>query len=298
VGDDGDEAAGEAVTRRRGPVGEDPWDIVAAHHLHRVVSVVDDAERSPLVAHLDAIPNRDRLVAADLGCGSGPLLPLLVSRFGEVVAIDASRRMLELARARMSEPLALAPTGLVAEVEFHRCSLERLNAFTGRFDVCITLNSVIMPASERIARSLRSIRRSLRGGGTLIGVFPAVESMAEAVQFCYRRELHHQGSHRRSWPVVRRRLRTERRDFALGLVDAGPVPEKYYGREELAARLGEAGLQPVEWGRVVYRRELAFDGVAGYGGRPPRVWHHFVRCQAEPAVRGATGRRSRARGTE
>ncbi len=41
---------------------------------------------SPLLPALEALEDRGSLTVADLGCGTGPLLPHLVGQFGQVVA--------------------------------------------------------------------------------------------------------------------------------------------------------------------------------------------------------------------
>ncbi len=57
---------------------------------------------NPLWESLAAIPDAPSKTAADLGCGTGPLLPYLVERFARVIALDFAPAMLARARARLA----------------------------------------------------------------------------------------------------------------------------------------------------------------------------------------------------
>src|SRR5690348_3220889 len=52
---------------------------------------------NPLPDAIRAIPDPASKAVADLGCGTGPLIPLLAGRFGEVVALDFAPKMVEVA---------------------------------------------------------------------------------------------------------------------------------------------------------------------------------------------------------
>ena len=257
------------------PRSTNPWDRIARTCLDQVVSPLQDSVDLPLLGDLKKIRNRRRSTVADLGCGSGTLLPLLLDLFGNVVGIDGSREMLRLAARRVEKERPQAGDRL----QLHRCSLTRLGPYRERFQVAVSLNSVIMPDLAQVQRALGSIRQSLRSGGRLLAVFPALESMAEAFQYCYGKELRRLRTHSRAWAAASRKLDAARMNFALGLYDAGPVLEKYYARYELVRGLEQAGFTRIEFDRVSYSRRLAFEGVETYPGSPP-VWHWYVRCKA------------------
>src|SRR3954465_6329996 len=58
---------------------------------------------NPLLDAIHAIPDPASKVVADLGCGTGPLIPLLAGRFGEVIALDFAPKMIEVARKRLGD---------------------------------------------------------------------------------------------------------------------------------------------------------------------------------------------------
>src|SRR5262249_45531600 len=59
--------------------------------------------RSPLLRTLRRLAAPARGVVADLGCGIGPLLPLLAELFRTVYAVDFAEGMLERARQRCAD---------------------------------------------------------------------------------------------------------------------------------------------------------------------------------------------------
>jgi 2-polyprenyl-3-methyl-5-hydroxy-6-metoxy-1,4-benzoquinol methylase len=70
---------------------------------------------NPLWAALAAVPDAARKTVADLGCGTGPLLPHLAERFDRVIALDFARGMLKHAQERLDP-------GATARVTFDRCT--------------------------------------------------------------------------------------------------------------------------------------------------------------------------------
>ena len=98
-------------------------------------------------------------IAADVGCGTGLLLPYLASVAERIYAVDRSPAMLGLARARSEHlPVTLLRQDL-------RClSLpEPVDLITCTFD---TLNYLLSAAD--LARALQSFRRNLVAGGLLV----------------------------------------------------------------------------------------------------------------------------------
>ena len=116
---------------------------------------------NPLWAALDAIPDAERKTVADLGCGTGPLLPYLVGRFGRVIALDFAPGMIERA-GHGSRPRRRA--GHVPQRPMHE-----LDDLAGQVDVAVAVNSLVMPDVRVIDRTLRAIRASLEAGRAVPG---------------------------------------------------------------------------------------------------------------------------------
>src|SRR4051794_40797045 len=56
---------------------------------------------NPIPGAIAAIPGAATKAAIDLGCGTGPLLPLLVDRFAEIHALDFAPGMIRRSRERL-----------------------------------------------------------------------------------------------------------------------------------------------------------------------------------------------------
>src|SRR3712207_5105020 len=91
---------------------------------------------NPLLPALERLAGEGARVAADLGCGTGPLLPFLSRNFATVYAVDFAPAMLRRARERC--------TGL-KNIVFLEQRLTALEDLAGRVDVAVAVNSLVMP---------------------------------------------------------------------------------------------------------------------------------------------------------
>ncbi|HPK00982.1 MAG TPA: metalloregulator ArsR/SmtB family transcription factor [Candidatus Sumerlaeota bacterium] len=97
---------------------------------------------------------------ADLGTGTGYLLPALGRRFRKVIGVDRSASMLELAGRRV------AATGLT-NIELRVGELEgRLPLRAGEIDLAVAM--ILLHHLHDVAAALRSIHRALKPGGRLL----------------------------------------------------------------------------------------------------------------------------------
>jgi SAM-dependent methyltransferase len=95
--------------------------------------------------------------ALDLGCGAGQLAFYLAEAgAAEVVGIDASERMLEVARARAAHP----------RVSYRRATMEDADFADGAFDLVVS--SLALHYVRDYAGLVRRIARWLRPGGRLV----------------------------------------------------------------------------------------------------------------------------------
>ena len=84
------------------------WSKVAASYEKEFIDPYLADVRNPIKKYLADHGDPARKVVADLGCGIGPLLPLLSQHYRKVYAIDFARGMLE--RARKAAPGAVVLT--------------------------------------------------------------------------------------------------------------------------------------------------------------------------------------------
>ncbi len=57
------------------------WDRIADVYFEEISTPFQAEVKNPLLDYLDALPGREEMTVADLGCGIGNLLPFLADRF-------------------------------------------------------------------------------------------------------------------------------------------------------------------------------------------------------------------------
>src|SRR4051812_26721102 len=78
----------------------DYWSRAATNYEQEYIDPYRPEVRSPLLKAFQRLKESPQKVAADLGCGIGPLLPVLAERFRKVFAVDFAEGMLGRARER------------------------------------------------------------------------------------------------------------------------------------------------------------------------------------------------------
>jgi SAM-dependent methyltransferase len=144
----------------------DRWSAVAAEYEQEFVDPYRAGGADPLLEALAALAGEG--TAADLGCGVGPLLPVLARQFQQVWAVDFAERMLERARQLC--------TGL-GNVEFLQRNLTDLGALAGQLDVAVAVNSLVLPNLDDLEQALAGIHSALRPGGHFLGIVPAMDAV-------------------------------------------------------------------------------------------------------------------------
>lgn len=99
---------------------------------------------------------------ADLGTGTGYLLPILGRHFKRVIGVDNSNAMLELARKRVEE------AGVVEHVELQAGELEKLPVKSASVDLALAV--LMLHHLPDVEVALREVRRILKPGGKLMVV--------------------------------------------------------------------------------------------------------------------------------
>ncbi|MBX9678412.1 MAG: class I SAM-dependent methyltransferase [Gemmataceae bacterium] len=144
------------------------WSEAAAWYEREFIDPHLPGVRSPLRRALLALAKRGAKVVGDLGCGIGPLLPLLAKKFEQVVAVDFAEGMLNRAREKASDR---------RNVRFVQASMTDLKELEGQLDVAVSINSLVMPDVREQEKALRSIRAALKPDGWVLGILPAMDGV-------------------------------------------------------------------------------------------------------------------------
>jgi SAM-dependent methyltransferase len=228
--------------------------------------------RSPLLDTLGEIPDARSKMAADLGCGIGPLLPFLAGRFRRVVAVDFAEGMLERAREQA--------TGL-GNVEFLQRPLTDLSSLAGQVDVAVAVNSLVMPDVSELEASLRQIRSILRPGGLFVGIVPAMDAVHYYTMLLVDRALEAGKPLKAARKNAAHHNEHALYDFAFGQFRYRGLEQHFWQPFEIRYRLGRAGFRRIRTARVLLSWEQLACGEDLKKRLPP--WDWFFR--AEPAIR-------------
>jgi ubiquinone/menaquinone biosynthesis C-methylase UbiE len=110
-----------------------------------------------IVRILSEIAVSDTASVLEAGCGPGNLLPQLASRFGRVCAMDASSRMLDIARTHAAD---------FRNITYQVGNIEALPFGDNSFD--LVCSAGVIEYLPEIERALQEMQRVLRPGGLLI----------------------------------------------------------------------------------------------------------------------------------
>jgi SAM-dependent methyltransferase len=157
------------MSESRMPTQDDLWSKAAAAYEKEFIDpYLPDVRDNPLTQLLPRLGDPDQSVVADLGCGIGPLLPLLSQSFRKVYALDFAAGMLARARAQV------LPRN---NVTFMQADLAELPGFAEPWDVAVAVNSLVMPDVRAQEKVLHGIHARLKPGGYFLGIVPAMDAI-------------------------------------------------------------------------------------------------------------------------
>jgi SAM-dependent methyltransferase len=232
------------------------WDKLADQYDDQIFSSFDADQSGILNRCLDGLADSKQTVV-DFGCGVGKYLPALCKRFGQVVGVDHSQKLLDIAQTSY---------GHLENLRLQRVDLSkgrRIDNVSAHVAVCA--NVLIMTDPAIRTGILRSVAASLKPGGHVVLVAPALESALLAqrrlAQWCGR-----EGEANPELVAEQEGISPSKktcRELLRGWVKIDGVPTKHYLAEELKMALDEAGLTPVRLEKVLYDWTSEFDN-------PPR----------------------------
>jgi SAM-dependent methyltransferase len=240
------------------------WSRVATSYEVEFVDPYLPEVRNPLPAVLERLAGDGTKTAADLGCGVGPLLPLLARRFHQVFAVDFAEGMLARSRERCS--------GLT-NVEFLQRGFTDLTPLAGRVDVAVAVNSLVLPDVGELEAALGQIHAALRPGGHLLGIVPAMDAVHYFTMLLVDR------AREVGMPAVQARKNAAHHaehalyDFAFGEFRYQGIEQHFWQPFEVKYRLRRAGFRRVRLQKV----RLAWHqfGCARDLGDLPPPWDWF-----------------------
>ena len=171
-------------------------------------------------------PPRRRSVLVDLGCGVGSFLLQFGSRFGEIVGVDYSPRIVARARDRCVS---------LKHVRWMCRDIRRAGHIIGpRADLTVCLNVITSASAAHRQGQWLSLPAVTRPGGFVLVVVPSIESVSMVATIA---------------GASSSALGKGKLD---GLIRSGTDLQKYYSRTELRAAVAGQGLRILTIRRVSY----------------------------------------------
>ncbi len=261
------------------------WSRHAASYAATFVDPFAPGVQNPIWAALESVASPGRKTVADLGCGTGPLLPYLLGRFGRVLALDFAPAMLASAQQRLGPEQA-------GRVEFLNRAMHDLDDLAGQVDVAITVNSLVMPDVRLIERTLQSIHASLRPGGVLLGIVPSIDAIQYQTMLVLDQTLEQGLEPPEAMRFTRHHAEHRYYDFAFGTFKFEGLRQKFWLPFEVEHRLGRAGFRDVRLSKVLYPWEETQPGSVELCNFPPSWdWFFMARRGRQQPRRGAIASR-------
>lgn len=244
------------------------WDNIAKEYHKEVISPFQSGVRNPLFKKLTTIKNTANKVVADIGCGRGDILDLLASKFKRVYAIDFSPVMIEIAKEQ----------SLKKNIKYHVRDMRHLKEFNNKFDVVISVNSILMPKIIDVNESLKSIHSCLSRNGKFYGIFPSMGSILYQAFLILEEEINKSGEEKKALRNTRKILENRKYNFINGTFNDGGQIQKFYYDFELKLRLKNAGFKNIKISKVLYPWRRDISDFIIFPGKP-KMWDLFVSAE-------------------
>jgi SAM-dependent methyltransferase len=216
---------------------------------------------NPIPESVRSVKGSKSKSAIDLGCGTGPLLPLLVEKFGEVYALDFAPGMIKRSKERLG-PQA-------DQVEFLNRTMDDLGEFPGKFDLAVAINSLVMPDVRDIERTLKAIHAAMKPDGVFLGVVPSIDAIHYHTMLLYDRELDKGEDVTEAERLAAFHGEHRYYEFGFGRFQFQGLRQKFWQPYEIEYRLKRAGFTSVVLDRVLYPWDEHVPGGEAFAAYPP-----------------------------
>jgi len=242
------------------------WDKLANNYFDEVSSPFCEVNDDKLFRFFKNLKDSKKKTVIDLGCGPGNFVPFLSSNFKRVTAIDFSKEMVNVARKKSIG---------FKNVDIFVSDLRNLKKYYGRFDVAVSVNSVLLPSIREVDTIFSEIHKVIKEGAVFVGVFPSIDSDLYRAMLTYERELLESESERVAKKNTHIIIGDKTYDFLLGMFN-NKGKQKHYYEFELVYRLKKAGFKDVHIQKLYYPWECCADKDISYFKDKPKLWDFFV----------------------
>ncbi|MFH1052909.1 MAG: class I SAM-dependent methyltransferase [Candidatus Woesearchaeota archaeon] len=235
------------------------WERTAESYHDEVVSPFFGDVENPLLDELSNVENKEHKSVAEFGCGLFYLCDDLSKQFKQVHASDFCQTFVDKARERSKN---------YANVTLKKEDMRKLK-YKNKFDVIISVNSLIMPYNADIKKSLENIHNSIRKKGSFFLIVPSMESVLYHGMLLLDYKLNENCSEKKNGKEelkdvelrkiegiarssAKRKFELKNYDLFLGHYKSDKEVQKFYYKHEIEYLLRKSGFRDIRFKKVKY----------------------------------------------
>ena len=162
---------------------EKEWDKLASKYHDEVISPFFGEVENPLQGELRKIKDKKKKNVAEFGCGLFYLGEKLSNMFKQVHASDFSKEMVKKAIERNKSIIKKSGNLNIIQEDIREIH------YKNKFDVIISVNSLLMPSLDDLKIAFNNLFESLKPKGTCFMILPSMESVIYHGHLLLHREL-------------------------------------------------------------------------------------------------------------
>lgn len=263
------------------------WDRVADDYFNWIlgplasVMVTPDPRKSNmirnvLITRLLEFPDLKQMRILDYGCGPGNLLEVISGKVGKIYGLDISDRALAIASEKAAN----------LDLEFIPMKGDmRTYVSEEKFDVIISINSLLPTKRTDIALMLKKVLENLSTTGRFLAIVPSFDTCVALAEHWEESYKEHSKNHKHVKMCAAAFKAAKKMDKeTLSFADDGVHIQCFHTKESIEKEFPKAGLRIVgDLEKVEYPWEYARDFDYGYFPHKPEIWDWFVEAVKEPA---------------
>ncbi len=248
---------------------KEDWNKISKDYYGEILSPIKDSKENLLVGDLSLVEDSNSKSVIDIGCGIGEIERFLSEKFKEVYAIDFSEGMIKKAFDKNKN---------LDNVSFEVMDMVDLGKLDRKFDVALSVNSIIMPEIDKVDLVLKNIHSLLNKNGKFFCVLPSMEVYAYESLLIAEKELKKDRSYDKIEEKVKDSIPEDEHDFHLGMTNFQGKQKNYY-RFEILWRFKKAGFRNIQIKKIFYPWKVFKEAGQMSFPKEDLPWDWYVICE-------------------
>jgi len=245
------------------------WENISNKYYEEIISPLKNSKKNPFFEDIKKIKDKKNKEVVDLGCGIGEIGGFLSKEFKKVIGIDFSKKMIAKSKERNKS---------LKNVKFCLGDISNLKKFYNKFDLAISINSIISSNLNQVDKTFEEANKILKENGKFICILPAMEVFVYQSLIIAKNESEKNKNMKNINKKIRKLIKEKEHDFLLGLTNFEGKQKNYY-HFEILWRLKKAGFKKIKIKKVLYSWKEFADAGQGYFPKEELPWDWYVICE-------------------